>query len=259
MRNMEWYSELNPFNSLKILFHADRLRKIASENEYPPPIAVDIDPSNLCNQNCFYCNSKYYCKQSKFSLMPTGHLLNIGKFLVEWKVKAVCIAGGGEPLINQELKDLLPFLHQNNIQIGVLTNGTLIDDEYIELFQKHCRFVGISCDSMEKVSYEKIRGCDHIQIVKRNIARLARRKNKLQVTLKILINQFNYEDLFETARIAKELGCDAVQIRPLALDNVLNQDGNEHIFHFDFEPVINVILNQFKKCHELNGNFLSSV
>ena len=54
-------------------------------------------------------------------------LEEIAKFLPKWGVKTVCVAGGGEPLLNQNTPHFLYHCDLGGIKTGVVTNGTQIN------------------------------------------------------------------------------------------------------------------------------------
>ena len=49
----------NPFNSYKLLVHVDRWREIRRNRPVPPPVLITVDPTNVCNYNCTWCNAAY--------------------------------------------------------------------------------------------------------------------------------------------------------------------------------------------------------
>ena len=243
----EWTSEFNPFNSIKVLTHFNNLKSIY-EGVFLPPISVDIDPTNICNHKCYYCNNAYY-RHNAPQNMPEGHLIAIGKFISNWGVKAVCIAGGGEPLINQELKDLLPLLKKEGIESGLITNGSLLNKEYCSILKECSKWVGISFEASCKETYFKIRGIDNFNKVLKNISEL--NKYSIHTTLKFLINPFNYREILDTAKIAKNIGCRSIQIRPIGIDNVLDKNGNILDKNFNMKDQIKEIKDQITACFEL--------
>ena len=98
----------NPFNSYKLLAHVARWRLIRRGRPLPPPILVTVDPTNLCNFNCAWCNAAYIRQRRRGSLSEAC-LTALADFLPRWGegqphwppgVEAICVAGGGEPLLN---------------------------------------------------------------------------------------------------------------------------------------------------------------
>ena len=147
-------------------------------------------------------------------------LANIASMLDYWGVRAVCIAGGGEPLLNPHTSEFILALRAAKIQVGVVTNGYLIDRHLDALAQ--CTWVGVSMDAGAEVSYEwtKATPPGAWWRVRENIARLAKRFGPRRsfghgVTWKYLVTPGNVGEVAQAARIARDCGCRAIHYRPV--------------------------------------------
>ena len=165
--NKEWTSPYNEFNSLKILYFKDYLKAIV-RGEFLPPITVDVDPTNLCNFNCVWCNSKGFRKESP-GVLPTEHLLKLADFYKEWGVKSACVSGGGEPMINKGFAAFLYRLDKNGIKSGIISNGSLMNEENDRAIAKCSSLCGISVDAGSKEVFQKIKKVDMFEKVIKNI------------------------------------------------------------------------------------------
>jgi wyosine [tRNA(Phe)-imidazoG37] synthetase (radical SAM superfamily) len=118
----------------------------------PPPVLVTVDPTNECNYDCIWCNSRAIINKKTKQGLSRVSLEEIANILSGWKyegntygVKAVCIAGGGEPLLNSETGSFIDNLVDRGIEVGVVTNGSHIGN-FIESLAK-CHWVSVSVDS----------------------------------------------------------------------------------------------------------------
>jgi MoaA/NifB/PqqE/SkfB family radical SAM enzyme len=251
----EWSNPLTAFNSLKILFHAEHLRKInewyKGNGELPSPITCDTDGSNACNQNCGWCNSQVYRKESGYSTMPKGHLLKLADFYAEWGISSLCCGGGGESLMNPAIKSFIPRAHTNGLEVGLITNGVLLDGDYARIANEHCRFLGVSCDASTPETYKRMRGADDIETVKKNLSTVNKIRlnegTKLDTNIKFLIHPYNYKEIYSAARMAKNIGCSGIHIRPVAIDNIR---GVEHSTPFNLSPYLDEINDQISEAFE---------
>ena len=145
--NREWIpsKQWNPFNSYKLLAHVERWRRIKRGKPIPPPILITVDPSNVCNLNCAWCNAEFIRKERKGRLSEKI-LLDLADFLPRWGegnfvwkrgVEAVCIAGGGEPLLNPATATFIDALIEKEIEVGIVTNGTYNKQVYRFAFSMH--------------------------------------------------------------------------------------------------------------------------
>ncbi len=94
--------------------------------------SIDLELSRICNQHCRYC----FTDAGK-SLDGELTLSEIKRIILEGKelgVKQIVIVGGGEPLLYKNLKAVIDFILEKELQVILLTNGTLIDRSYVKYF-----------------------------------------------------------------------------------------------------------------------------
>ena len=222
----EWASNWNPFNSSKILLHKDRLEACA-KGDFLTPVMADIDPSGRCQMQCPHCNA-YNIIDNKRKDLPEEHWLHLADFLSVWgsekpegSIKSVCVSGGGEPFMNKATPALLERLHDNKIEIGVISNGELWYDNDINILAKTCRWVGISMDAAYTDTYSVLKGIDGNRFNKvcENVKKLAStvRTNNLQngICFKFLLGMDNYKEIYQAAVLAKSLGVHDFHVRPV--------------------------------------------
>lgn len=219
----EWKSPYNPFNSMKALLWREHIEKILA-NEFLPPVSADIDPSNVCNLNCTWCISNKYIKENPL-MVSEENLIKLARFLGKWRVKGVCVGGGGEPLTNPATPELLYELVKNNVEASLITNGVLFDEKSIAAVAETCRFCGFSVDAGEAESWALLKNTNRSTFFKiiENIAQLDkyRKKHDLGVTIgyKFLIHPGNYKGILEACRLAKKIGVDDFHMRPVHLED----------------------------------------
>lgn len=110
---------------------------------------------NACNLNCKYC----YDKKNHYNIKKENKKLkeklpnivnNVNKLLNNKKSSSEFIFHGGEPLLIEPntYKELIEQIKKDNpnIRFSIQTNGTLISEEFIELFKEYNVHVGISLD-----------------------------------------------------------------------------------------------------------------
>jgi len=225
----------NPFNSYKLLAQVERWKKIKRGRPIPPPVLITVDPTNVCNLNCVWCNAEYVRRERRGSLSKRA-FAEIADFLPRWGdgtgcgdvgVQAICIAGGGEPLLNHATGGFIDRVAANGVDVGVVTNGTTMDGFVDPLSQ--AVWVGVSVDAATKRTYNKLKGlqddCELFDRVVDNIAILVdyarMHNNKLGwkhpaygVSFKYLLYGDNIAEVYEAAKLAKRLGCKNIHFRP---------------------------------------------
>ncbi len=236
-KTSEWVpsKQWNPFNSYKLLAHVERWKKIKRGKPIPPPVLITVDPTNVCNLNCEWCNAEFVRKERKGKLSEKI-LLELADFLPKWGegsnkwepgVQAACIAGGGEPLLNPATSNFIDATIENGVEVGIVTNGTFIN-KYIDSLS-HCTWVGVSVDAGASSTFNKLKGLspggDKFERIIGNVSTLVdyskRHNNRLGykhpaygVSYKYLLYKDNISEVYEAAKLAKEIGCKNIHFRP---------------------------------------------
>jgi len=237
-------SEYSPFNRWKGLLHEAHLSGCA-RNDFLPPYWVATDPSNQCNNNCIYCNARCFREKTKYATMSGEHLLALASLYRDWGIKATIIEGGGEPLAGERVTEFISQCYLYDIEVGLITNGSLMNEPYWDILPAYARFVGISMDAADEKIYREIRRADTFGVVVRNIEGLCKNKKRLDVRAKMLIQPLNYDKIYAFAKLAKEMGCDAAHIKPVSWEEV---EGCESLDLSQYSDVINM---QIEKAKEL--------
>lgn len=229
------------------------------EGDFKPPYMVDLDPSNICNyDNCIWCNSKIFRHQQPM-MLPTSHLLQLADFLKKWGVKSACISGGGEPLTNPGFAALLIRMRYNNLKTGVITNGSLINQDNGQAIVRCSSWCGISVDAATETTFNLVHGLNPKQhLYKKTIDNLRllvdlkkQNQSNIEITYKFLLHPYNAKEILPAVRLARDIGCDTFHLRPVCWDNLYGQNHDDSI---NFTKHINSINIQIKKAQQLENN-----
>lgn len=210
---MEKYS---PYSDLKVFYHTDRIEGMI-KGERVAPVYVRIKPTNVCNQNCFYCgyaNNKVFENRSvdRRESIPWDRLRQILLDLSEMQVKAVTFSGGGDPLVYHSIEQALEMVHTLGIDYSVITNGQALTGGVADCL-KHAKWVRISFDASCKETYESIRSIQTYDKVVSNIGNFARQKAPGCVLgINCVISKQNAQEVFEICKLVKSLGVDNIKL-----------------------------------------------
>ena len=139
----------------KLFYHLDEIQKW-KRNEYFPPIMIEVNPTDLCNQKCFFCYTEYL--GHKNLSIPDAALIRIFRELGMAGVKACQIQGTGEPFVNKGLPDAIVAGNENGLDCATHTNGTLVTNEILEkIIPNLCFFRVTNMECNEKL-YQKTHG-----------------------------------------------------------------------------------------------------
>lgn len=213
----EWTSLFSPFDSRKALCWKARLDLFRTGTSAPAPVTLDVEPTNGCNLRCSWCFPRGFRQQAP-GHMDTDRLLEIPAFAREWGVEAVQVTGGGEPTLHPAFDDFLAALVLQNVRWSLITNGTRISTMNAELIGSRASWCGVSVDAGTSATWAAVKGKDAVGFhdVVTNVERLVRAsyRGQCQVCFKFLLGPQNAGDILAAARLAGELGCADLHIRP---------------------------------------------
>jgi putative heme d1 biosynthesis radical SAM protein NirJ1 len=103
--------------------------------------------TRTCNLKCIHCyadsNNQIY--RGELKTQEAKYFIND---LSQFKVP-VLLLSGGEPLLREDLFELIDYANNRNIRTTLSTNGTLIDEETAHRIKQHgISYVGISLDGI---------------------------------------------------------------------------------------------------------------
>ena len=232
----EWSNPWNPFNSAKVLLWREHLEACARE-DYLPPVTVDVDPSNRCPLNCYFCNAKHMIHSSMRD-MPEDHMIKLVEFLAFWRdstrhktPNSACVAGGGESFMNSNLVTLYEEMYRHGMEIGIITSGYIMRKEHLDIIPRAARWIGFSVDAANSETYSKIKGIKEAgfkrvienmkAVIKANNDYTGHRTSiSCDVSFKFLLTPDNAFEVYEAIKLAKEIGVKDFHLRPAGWDNL---------------------------------------
>lgn len=140
------------------LYPKERAEKISNIN------ASTVFLTDSCNFKCKHCF--YSCGNNKIHTFLDFD--NVYKKFIEDFVKEkgkFITFTGGEPLLNNRLKEFIEYAVDNDIQCMVLTNGSLLSEELCDFFKKNNVKIQISVDGNENTFSLMRQGGDFNKIV----------------------------------------------------------------------------------------------
>jgi len=217
--------DLKNFNfSNKIKFHENHLVDLKKKNR-PFPVTVEIDITNHCNHRCSFCCWGEDIATDKSSL-NIEVLKKTIKDLKKKGTKAIVFTGGGEPMIHKGFYEILEFTKNNELEVGLITNGSAIVENKLEILVKNLKWLRVSMSGGDSKSYNLVQGKDHFEKVIGNINLLSNYKlsnelnNQFKIGIRMLVNEDNYLTLENLAKIASKIrGLNYLQVAPNQFSN----------------------------------------
>lgn len=215
----------NVYSDLKILCHPDKLNAIL-KGQRTSPLYVRIKPTNVCNQNCWYCvyaNDKVIENRSvdRRESIPWEKMQEIISDLADMGTKAITFSGGGEPLCYHHIFQTLELVQKKGIEFAMISNGQALDERAREALHE-AKWLRISLDSVNSEMYQKTRGVNTYCKVIDNIERFAKEKNPEGVLgVNFVITKDNYLSVYEICKILSAIGVDNVKFSPLMVKGAM--------------------------------------
>lgn len=119
------------------------------------PLVLRIRITNRCNLSCHYCYVGESLNRPKQNILELHEWQQILKDVPRSTLVDIT---GGEPLLAPHFPQLLDLLLSRNMQVSLITNGTVFKEEVFRLIvQKKLKHLMISLDGHEEI-HDSIRG-----------------------------------------------------------------------------------------------------
>jgi len=104
---------------LKIFLNYDIARSI-EEKKFIPPVHIQLNPENRCNENCWWCSCQNRDKNLRLSYEEIIEVFKLGK---KYGTKSTTITGGGSPTLHPRINEIICDIRKLGIEIGLVDNG----------------------------------------------------------------------------------------------------------------------------------------
>lgn|GEM_PF-974857 len=171
---------------------------------------VIISITNRCNLRCRMCD------------IPGGKSEELSTD--QWKAvisdasrlgSQTIVFSGGEPLLREDIFELIYFAKKNKLNACLTSNGCLIDGQVASrLAASGVNVVNISIEG-SKGTHDHLRGEDSFEKAISGLENL--RKQGIESTVALTVSRYNYEELPYILEVAKNYGATTVRLQPFNL------------------------------------------
>ena len=182
------------------------------------PDAIRGIVNQRCNYHCLYC---YSWQRDRFPEISIAEWQEALRSLKAFAGRYTIQFGGGEPFLKKGFTQLLDFCHQNGIAWGVITNGSLLDQQTVEaIVDAGPQNVDLSIDSSDPATNDLVRGAvDSVRVIGEGLERLsrerARRGRRFLIRIKPTVTLQSFRHLTALLPWALERGADDVDYSPV--------------------------------------------
>jgi MoaA/NifB/PqqE/SkfB family radical SAM enzyme len=214
------------FDYLKKLFSTENRSQLLDyfNDTLKGPLLVEFDPTTACNFSCPECISGDLLNQSK---IPSERIDALISEFARAGVRGIIFVGGGEPLAHKCMPGPIVKAHEVGIQVGLTTNGSLIS-RYMDALANCVAWTRVSIDAGSHKTFAIFRPnklANPFGSILRQMEELAKRKTGALGFSFLIIQRgtggeriTNAHEIFRAAQIAKEIGCDYFEYKPM-VDN----------------------------------------
>jgi cyclic pyranopterin phosphate synthase len=206
-------------DSHKLIYHIEALNNWRT-GKYVYPVTMEISPSGACNHRCVFCGLDYLGYKPKY--LDINVICNNLKGLVKKNLKAVVVAGEGEPLLNRNTPEIINRLKSYNIDIALSTNGVLFSGDIAVNIMKSLSWVRFSVNAGTEKTHmliHKGKENDFKTILNNLDAAVKIKKNnnfKTTLGVQMLLLPENKNEVLVLGRKLKEIGVDYFTVKPFS-------------------------------------------
>ena len=126
------------------------------------PKRIEIELSNKCNLNCFYCPRRFLVDRDGF--IDYNLFKNIIDEIKAYPESILVLHRRGESLLHPNFTEMLNYVKGKFKKVQLATNATFMDHEKAKIMIECLDFISFSLDIPER--YEKIKGIDYQKVLK---------------------------------------------------------------------------------------------
>lgn len=185
------------------------------------PRAILVETTKACNLKCPNCRRNY--ESGSIYSEPGAQHLTVGalwRIIATTNVQYIRWEGDGEPLMNPNFKDLMRFCKQMGIKSMMTSNGTLLNEGWIEFLEEHgMTRIHVSFDAATKDTYEKVKlGADYEKTL-HNCKLVGDSKIQLFMNT-VLFNDAIVDELPRYVEQAKQVGATGIHYMKMQQDSL---------------------------------------
>ncbi|MDH4212757.1 MAG: GTP 3',8-cyclase MoaA [Candidatus Thorarchaeota archaeon] len=190
-----------------------------------------VSLTQRCNHFCFFCHHEG--ESHPKSEMTLTEIEKIVVHATRHGVRRLKLTGG-EPLLREDILDIVRMVSPLVEDLSMTTNGTLLEDKALDLKRAGLSRVNISLHSLKEDTYHRITGTNNLETVKRGIKRAVEvglSPVKLNMTV---LHGFNESEIMDMMEFAAETGC---ILQLIELQHMPNDDSERRELWFNLDSI----------------------
>jgi radical SAM protein with 4Fe4S-binding SPASM domain len=177
-----------------------------STQEKYVPLVLSWNVTLKCNLKCSHCYIN-----AKETMLPNELSTDAAKMLIHQITEVsrpLLILSGGEPLLREDIYEIIRYGADRGLRMGMGSNGILIDDEVAKKLKDAGMWtVAISLDSRKPERHDEFRGVKGCWDRAVNAIKVLKRAG-IETQVNCTVTQQNYNEVDDILALAESLGVD---------------------------------------------------
>jgi len=180
------------------------------------PFHLELDLSDRCNVDCYFCNSMDVRTQEQ---VPLARVVEILDEVTPNGLRSVRFAGGGDPLFHRDIEKVLDAVHEKGLVIdNVTTNGVGLTPGVAQrLVAGQAREIVISLNTSEASDYARMMRVkpaifDNVLAHVEHFVAVRGEAQRPCLVIQFLLDRKNYPKMPEMYELARRIGADVVAL-----------------------------------------------
>ncbi len=179
-----------------------------------PVTKMRISVTLRCNHRCIFCHREGISKVRLYELSPSeiGFVAEVASELGIRDFKVT----GGEPLIREDIVEVISYLSRHGDRVSITTNGSLLSKYAYQLKEAGLSYANVSLHSLNNEVFRKITGGDLSNVINGILSAV---EAGITVKLDYLVLKWNSSEFREILNFASKLGLNVnvIELIPLGL------------------------------------------
>lgn len=197
-----------------------------------------------CNLRCIHCYALAEGEDYKGRELSTVEGRALIDDLAQFGVPVILFSGG-EPLLRDDLPELIDHAARKGLRAVISTNGTIITEEKAQMFARSAlSYIGISLDGIGEVNdrFRGKKGAFEMALAGvRNV-----KKAGIKVGLRFTINRSNYQEIPEIFDLIEKEDIERVCFYHLVYSGRGSKLKDEDLLHGETRKVVDYIMDRTK-------------
>ncbi|MBT6051501.1 MAG: radical SAM protein, partial [Candidatus Scalindua sp.] len=207
------YDSANEVGLEKLCLFPEKIAAVKDINFFKPdnlyPISVELSLTNGCNLDCVWCSDRDL-RARQAGEMDFDVLKKLLLDLKQGGTKGIVIEGGGEPTIYKYFNEVVEFIHDLGLNLGMITNGNIrLRTSIMNKFD----WIRISLDASNIEEYKKLKGQDCFEEIMSNIEELC--NSNVTIGIGFVVTSGNVGSLESLILRLSAFGVRYIQFRPV--------------------------------------------